>query len=454
MNKFIETRKNSWGIEELRNRILLTIGLVAAYRFGSFIVLPGIIGSQLPNKQSGEGLFGLVNAFTGGAFNHASILALGIMPYISASIIVQLLGFAVPYFQRLQRREGESGQRTLNQITRWLTIAVTLVQGAGYMTYVSQEYGKALSPDVDRYFFWFVGMFVLTAGTVFSMWLGERITERGLGNGTSLLIMAGIMSRLPDAVAGEIDSRLNGSGGGLVMFVLELAFLIVVLGTTILLVQGVRRIPVQYAKKMAARTDVNSIGGSMDSIPVKVNASGVMPIIFAQALMFLPTFIIPLITKEPSAFLSSFNKFTSPTYNVVYFLLIIVFTYVYTALLVNSQQYADFLKRQNGFIPGVQPGQPTADYIDTITSRITLPGSIGLGLLAILPAFVAAFGVNQGFALFFGGSSLIIMVGVVLDTLQQIESYLLLRRYDGLVQSGRISGRNLASFDSPPVQVL
>ncbi len=454
MNNLIQTLKNIWSIDELRTRILYTLGLLAAYRFATYVVLPGIIPSVLAAAQqnkSGASLFGLVNAFSGGAFDNASIMALGIMPYISASIVIQLLGFAVPYFQRLQKREGESGQRLLNQYTRWLTVVIALAQSFPYMKYILTTSPGALNTDiVSISMFYGVGSMVITAGTIFAMWLGERITEKGLGNGTSLLIMSGIMSRLPAALATELEIRSGGAGGGLIAFVMELAFLVVVVAITILLVQGVRRIPIQFAKRMVGRTETQgqvNFNGATDNIPIKVNASGVMPIIFAQALMFIPSFIAPLISSDLGASFANFSKFTSPSYNIVYFFLIVIFTYVYTALLVNPSQYSEYLKRSNAFIPGVQPGEETSNFIDAVTARITLPGAIGLGLVAILPALVAAFGVDQNFALFFGGSSLIILVGVVLDTILQIDGHLKMRRYDSLVRTGKVGRETTAELE-------
>ncbi|MEY4927577.1 MAG: hypothetical protein RI894_2013 [Bacteroidota bacterium] len=454
MNNLIQTLKNIWSIDELRTRILYTLGLLAAYRFATYVVLPGIVPSVLAaanQSKSGASLFGLVNAFSGGAFDNASIMALGIMPYISASIVIQLLGFAVPYFQRLQKREGESGQRLLNQYTRWLTVVIALVQSFPYMKYILSTPNVLNTEITNLTMFYGVGALVITSGTIFAMWLGERITEKGLGNGTSLLIMSGIMSRLPAALATELEIRGGGSGGGLIAFVLELAFLVVVVAITILLVQGVRRIPIQYAKRMVGRNETQgqvNFSGATDNIPIKVNASGVMPIIFAQALMFIPSFIAPLISSDLGGSLANFSKFTSPTYNIVYFILIVVFTYVYTALLVNPNQYSEFLKRSNAFIPGVQPGEETSNFIDAVTARITLPGAIGLGLVAILPAIVAAFGVDQNFALFFGGSSLIILVGVVLDTILQIDGHLKMRRYDSLVRTGKVGRETTADVEA------
>lgn len=442
MKKFIETLKNIWSIKELRNRILFTLLLLLVYRFGSFVVLPGIIPSEL-ETGGGQGLLGLINAFTGGAFGNAAVFALGIMPYISASIVVQLLGFAVPYFQRLQKREGEAGRRKLNQITRWLTVAITLVQGGGYLTYIMSQSPQAIDPTIPTGVFWFSNIIILTTGTIFAMWLGERITDKGIGNGISLLIMIGIIASLPQSIIAEFELRLSGPGG-LVLFLVELALLFVVVMATVMLVQGVRRIPIQFAKRMVGRGAAEMpTMGKRDFIPLKVNAAGVMPIIFAQALMFLPAtiaqFINPeAVTADGGGFLAALNDFTSTPYNIIYFFLVVIFTYVYTALIVDPRQYAEYLKGQNAFIPGIKPGKPTSDFIDSITTRITLPGSIFLGFVSILPAFAAAFGANTGFAMFFGGTSLLIMVGVVLDTLQQVEGHLLMRRYDGLTKSGKL----------------
>ncbi len=445
MKKFFTTLKNIWSIEELRNRIIFTLSILMLFRFGCYVVLPGVMPAVLEANSSsgGGGILDLLNAFTGGAFNRAGVFALGIMPYISASIIVQLLGFAVPYFQKLQKTEGESGRKKLTQITRWLTVAITLVQAAGYLTYIN-SFG-AIDPSVDPFVFWVCNIIILTAGVILAMWLGERITDRGIGNGISLLIMIGIIAILPMSFAAEIDLRLSGGTGGLVAFVLVLAALVAVTLVTIMIIQAVRRIPLQYAKRMVGRgQSAAPVVGVRDYLPVKVNAAGVMPIIFAQALMFLPATIAPLFSgtsDNPSWWTTALSDFTSGPYNVIYFFLVVLFTYIYTALIVNPQQHSEYLKRQNAFIPGVKPGKSTADFIDTVTTRVTLPGSIFLGLISIMPAFAAAFGVNTGFAMFFGGTSLLIMVGVVLDTLQQIESHLLMRRYDGLVKTGRVKGR-------------
>lgn len=446
MKKIIETFRNIWGIKELRDKILFTLAMLLIYRLGSFIVLPGVNPKGIDDGSSATttDLLGLINNFTGGAFNQASVFALGIMPYITASIIVQLLGFAVPYFQRLQTREGESGRKKLNQIMRILTVAITLVQGGGYLTYLISKEG-ALLPGISHGLFYLVGIIVLSAGTMFAMWLGERINERGIGNGTSLIIMTGIMSRLPTAFISEFSLKLSGQGGGLVGFILVIAFLILVIMGVIMLVQGVRRIPVQFAKRMVGRdTATMPAAGNRDYIPLKVNTAGVMPIIFAQAIMFLPATILQFaggdsITASP--FMRALQDYTSIPYNIIYFFLVLIFTYVYTALVVNPQNYAEYLQRQNAFIPGIKPGESTEQYIDSITSKITFPGGVFLGIVSILPAFAKMFGINPAFAAFFGGTSLLIFVGVILDTLQQVESHLLMQKYDGLIKAGKIQGR-------------
>ena len=448
MKQFFATLQNIWKIDELRNRILFTLGLLFVYRVGSFIVLPGVVPSALAASVSsggGNDLLGLINIFTGGAFNQGAIFALGIMPYITASIIVQLMGFAVPYFQKLQKTEGESGRRRLNQITRLLTIAITLVQGGAYLTYLDVQ-ANAVDPTVGSGLFYFAGLIILSAGTIFAMWLGEKITDRGIGNGVSLLITVGIIATLPQAFIAEFQNR--ASDGGLFLFAIELVALFAVVMVTVLVVQGIRKIPVNYVKRMVGRgaNEIQS-GATTDNIPIKVIAAGVMPIIFAQAIMFIPSTVAQGLGGDDGGLatnpiLMALNDFTSLPYNIVYFVLVVVFTYVYTALIVNPQQYSEYLKSRNGFIPGVKPGKPTADFIDSVTTRITLPGSIALGLIAILPAVAAStLGVDFGFALFFGGTSLLIMVAVVLDTLQQVQSYLLMRRYDGLVKSGRVQGK-------------
>ena len=442
MRKAIETLKNIWKIEDLRNRILITILFVAIYRFGSFVVLPGINPadlSQLKNQTS-EGLLALLNMFSGGAFSNASIFALGIMPYISASIVIQLLGIAVPYFQKLQR-DGESGRNKLNQYTRILTIAILMVQAPSYLLNLRAQAGTALNASLDWTVFMITSTIVLAAGSMFILWLGERITDKGIGNGVSMIILVGIIARFPEAIIQEFMSRLEDSAGGLIMFLLEIAALMLVISAAIMLVQGVRKIPVQYAKRVVGNRQV---GGARQYIPLKVNAAGVMPIIFAQAIMFIPISISSLFTNthEFGGFMKSLFNYTSFWYNFVFAILIIVFTYFYTAVTINPTQMADDMKRNNGFIPGIKPGKNTADFIDIIMSRITLPGAFFLALIAILPAFAGMFGVQQGFAQFFGGTSLLILVGVVLDTLQQIESYLLMSHYDGLLDSGRVRGRS------------
>jgi preprotein translocase subunit SecY len=443
--KFFTVLKNIWSIKELRERILYTLALLLVYRIGTFIVLPGTVPAALAKASTDRGandILGLLNVFTGGAFNNAAIFALGVMPYITASIIVQLLGFAVPYFQRLQTKEGESGRKRLNQITRLLTVAITLVQGGGYLQLIRSTPG-AVSPEIPEGLFWFSNIIILTAGTIFCMWLGERITDKGVGNGTSLIIQAGIIARLPYAFLFEFQ-KLFGDNK-LLLFFVELAFFFVIVLATILVIQGVRRIPIQFAKRMVGRT-----GGTMpqasarDYLPLKINSAGVMPIIFAQALMFLPATAMQYLagTDVNTGRILMFSDIYSLGYNALFFTLIVVFTYVYTALMINPTNYAEYLKRNNAFIPGVKPGESTSDYIDNIMTRITLPGSIFLGLLGVLPSIAATFGINQQFALFFGGTTLLIMVGVALDTLQVIESYLLTKKYDGLIKSGRIQGRS------------
>jgi preprotein translocase subunit SecY len=447
MKKFIDTLKNIWKIDELRKRILFTLALLAIYRFGSFTILPGVNAAALEaatSQRAGNDILGLINAFTGGAFNNAAIFALGIMPYITASIIIQLMGFAVPYFQRLQQKEGESGRKKITQITRLLTVFITLVQGGGYLTLI-KSYPGAIDPSMPQGLFWFTGIIVLSTGTIFAMWLGEKITDRGIGNGISLLIMIGIIASLPRAFVAELQTQANA--GGFIIFILEIAAFFAVVMVTVLIVQGVRKIPIQFAKRMIGRGASNiPMAGARDYIPLKVNAAGVMPIIFAQAIMFLPMTVASYAAGPDGAQTSSFLRALTDPFSfwssVVAFFLVVIFTYIYTALIVNPKQYAEYLKRQNAFIPGIKPGKATEDYIDTITTRVTFPGSVFLGIITILPAVANAFGVNQAFALFFGGTSLLILVGVVLDTLQQIETYLLMRKYDGLVKSGRLKGRS------------
>ena len=445
MKKLIEIIRNINKIEELRNRILFTLGIILVYRFGSYVVIPGVDPSMLASlkNQTSGGLLGLLNMFSGGAFSNASVFALGIMPYISASIVIQLLGMAIPYFQRLQR-EGESGTRKINQITRYLTVLIVAFQAPGYIAnLVSQLPAEAITPfdpgiTSPSVFFWVSSTIILIAGTLFVMWLGEKITDKGIGNGISLIIMIGIIARLPFALFGEFVSRLEDQGGGLVYFLVELVILVLVILFTILLVQGTRKIPVQYAKRIVGN---KQYGGVRQYLPLKVNAAGVMPIIFAQAIMFLPITLVGFADSESlSGFAAAFTDYNGFWYNFTFFVMIILFTYFYTAITINPNQMADDLKKNGGFIPGVKPGKRTADYLDMILSRITLPGSIFLGVIAILPAFARLAGVNSSFAQFYGGTSLLILVGVVLDTLQQIESYLLMRHYDGLTKSGRIKG--------------
>lgn len=441
MRKAIETLKNIWKIEDLRKRILITILFVAIYRFGSYVVLPGVNPAMLTqlHEQTSEGLLALLNMFSGGAFSNASIFALGIMPYISASIVIQLLGIAVPYFQKLQR-EGESGRRKMNQYTRYLTIIVLVVQAPSYLLNLKMQAGPSFNASLDWTLFLVTSTIILAAGSMFILWLGERITDKGIGNGVSLIIMIGIIARLPQSLFQELVSRMSDKTGGLVMFLLEALVLFFVVAAAILLVQGTRRIPVQYAKKIVGN---KQYGGARQYIPLKVNAAGVMPIIFAQAIMFIPiTFIGFSNLTNVSGFVRAFTDHTSFWYNLVFAILIILFTYFYTAITINPTQMAEDMKRNNGFIPGVKPGKKTAEYIDEIMSRITLPGSFFLALVAIMPAFAGIFGVKAEFAQFFGGTSLLILVGVVLDTLQQVESHLLMRHYDGLLKSGRIKGRN------------
>lgn len=446
MKRFIETLKNIYKIEDLRIRIINTIGFILIYRLGSYIVLPGIDPHQLDalQKQTSDGLLGLLDMFSGGAFSNASIFALGIMPYISASIVVQLLGIAIPYFQKLQK-EGESGRKKMNQITRYLTIIITAAQAPGYIAnIISQVPNEAITPFDPNVvnpsvFFWISTTLILVAGTMFVMWLGEKITDKGIGNGISLIIMVGIIARLPFALVGELFSRMEEQGGGLVIFLLEIIILILVIITCILLVQGTRKIPVQFAKRIVGN---KQYGGVRQYIPLKVNAAGVMPIIFAQAIMFLPLTLAGFAHSDSmTGFLSTFSDFNGFWYNFVFGVMIVLFTYFYTAVMINPNQMADDMKRNGGFIPGIKPGKKTAEYIDTVMSRITLPGSLFLAFVAIMPAIVRVFGVNSQFAQFYGGTSLLILVGVVLDTLQQIESYLLMRNYDGLSKSGRIKGR-------------
>jgi len=437
VNKFIKTLKNIWSIEELRNKIIFTIILLFIYRLGSFIVLPGIDPNKLENlsQSANSGMLGLLDAFVGGAFSKASIFALGIMPYISASIFMQLMTILVPQMAKIQK-EGESGRKKINQWTRYLTVLVTAFQAAAYIGYLkSPGNAEALIPAYGN-FFWVSTVIILTVGTLFVMWLGEKITDKGLGNGTSMIIMIGILARLPQSFMQEWAARTTRGAGGLLIILVEVLFLIGIIMGLIMLVQGVRKVPVNYAKQIVGN---RQFGGARNFLPLKVNAAGVMPIIFAQAILFLPT-IFTGFTGEGWA--RYFTDHTNIVYMIVYSICVIAFTFLYTALIFNPKQMADELKRNNGFIPGVKPGQPTADYIGTIMDRITLPGAILLALVGILPGiFELVFNMSQGFSTFFGGTSLLIMVGVILDTLQQIETQLLMRQYDGLMSSGRVQGR-------------
>ena len=436
MKKFILTLKNIWSIEELRKKILFTLMLIFIYRLGSYIVLPGIDPNKLDSltkSTSKNGMLGLLDAFVGGAFSHCSIFALGIMPYISASIFMQLMTILVPQMAKVQK-EGESGRKKINQWTRYLTVIVTAFQAAAYIGYLKTQ-GDALIPSYAP-MFWVSTVIILTVGTLFVMWLGEKITDKGLGNGPSIIIMMGILARLPQAFIFEWNSRATRGGGGLLIFLIEIAFLVGIIMGLIMLVQGTRRVPVNYAKQIVGN---KQFGGARNFLPLKVNASGVMPIIFAQAILFLPTIFTNF---TGSGWARYFTDHTSVIYMIVYSICVIAFTFLYTALIFNPKQMAEDLKRNNGFIPGVKPGQPTADYIGTIMDRITLPGAVLLAFVGILPGiFQLVFKTQQSFATFFGGTSLLIMVGVILDTLQQIETQLLMRQYDGLMSSGRVQGR-------------
>jgi preprotein translocase subunit SecY len=437
MKKFIQTIRDIWTIEDLRNKILLTLGFMAIYRFAAQVPLPGIditvAQAALQNQTSGGGILGLLDMFTGGAFARASVVALGIMPYISASIVVQLMGIAVPYLQKLQK-DGESGRKKINQITRWLTIAITVVQGPAYITNIYQ-----LIPSSAFYIsgsmFWLTSMVVLTAGTIFAMWLGEKITDKGIGNGISLLIMIGIIARFPESFIQEVVSKVTASNGGLIMVLIEVIVWLLVILVCVYLVTAVRRIPVQYARKTVAG-NIKNVSGSRDYIPLKLNSSGVMPIIFAQAIMFAPALMASSDNDTIKTVGIEFSNMFGLWYNLLFAFLIIVFSYFYTAITIPTNKMADDLKRSGGFIPGIRPGKDTADLLDRILSLITFPGSIFLALVAILPAIVINFGLTQSWALFYGGTSLLIMVGVAIDTIQQINSHLLNRHYDGLMKKG------------------
>jgi preprotein translocase subunit SecY len=452
VKKFIETLKNIWSIEDLRRRILFTLALILVYRVGCYITLPGINPVILDAKAGGgpDGLLGLFNAFAGGAFSRASIFALGVMPYISASIFMQLAGIVVPQVAKLQKEE--SGRRTVNQYTRYLTVIVTVFQASAYVAYLrGPEFSQALIPEYSSFLFWFTTVVVLTAGTLFVMWLGEKITDKGIGNGISIIIMVGILARLPESVIQEFTAKNSGGGGGLLIFLVEIAVFIAVIVGLILLTQGVRKIPLNYARRIIGSTNAAKevAGGARDFIPLKVNSSGVMPIIFAQAILFIPGTIVGFtkMTTEGATggFMRSLSDPTSFWHNFIYAVLVIAFTYFYTALIFNPTEMADNLKRNNSFIPGIKPGEPTANFIATIMDRITLPGAVFLAIAGILPGIAGLLGVTSGFATFFGGTSMLIGVGVILDTLQQIESHLLMRHYDGMMKTGRIMGRTSAT---------
>ena len=442
MKKFIETLKNCWKVEDLRQRLLITILFVAIYRFGSFVVLPGINPAQLDTlqKQTSGGLMSLLDMFSGGAFSNASIFALGIMPYISASIVMQLLAVAVPYFQKMQR-EGESGRKKINWYTRALTVVILLFQAPSYLINLKMQAEGALASGISWSVFMIPATIILAAGSMFVLWLGERITDKGVGNGISLIIMVGIIARLPQSFIQEAGSRLEAiAGGGLVMFIIEILVLYAIVCAAILLVQGTRKVPVQYAKRVVGN---KQYGGARQYVPLKLFAANVMPIIFAQALMFIPLAIVRYQSENASYVVQSLMDNRSLLYNIIYVTLIIAFTYFYTAITLNPTQMAEDMKRNNGFIPGIKPGKDTAEYIDTVMSRLTLPGSLFIAFIAVMPALAGLLNVQQGFAQFFGGTSLLILVGVVIDTLQQIESYLMMRHYDGLLNSGHT--RNAAA---------
>ena len=440
MKKLIQTLKNIWSIEELRSKILFTLMLIVVYRIGSHIVLPGI-NPIILEQQKGDasnGILDMINTFAGGAFNKASIFALGIMPYISASIFMQLMTVLVPKFQKMQK-EGDSGRKKINQMTRYLTVLVTILQASAYVTYLKQTASLALITEYP--FFWLSTTIILTAGTLFVMWMGEKITDKGLGNGTSLIIMIGILARLPQSFTQELVAKSNPAGH-ILIFIVEIVILIAIIMGCIILIQGVRKVPVNYAKQIVGN---RQFGGARQFLPLKVNSAGVMPIIFAQAIMFLPTLITLGNANRQTALNAMFTDHRNFGYMLIYSVVVIGFTFLYTALIFNPKQIAENLKQNNGFIPGVKPGQPTADYIGNVMDKITFPGAIALAFIGILPGIANRLGVTQGFSTFFGGTSLLIMVGVILDTLQQIETQLLMRQYDGLMKSGRIQGRQTTS---------
>ena len=444
MKKFITTLKNIWSIDELRNRIVFTLTLVLIYRVGCYITLPGINPVNLTLNSGKEGLLGLFNMFAGGAFSRASIFALGVMPYISASIFMQLAGIIIPQVAKMQKEE--SGRRTINQYTRYLTVLVTAFQASAYIAYLRTQSAAAIAPEFGGLLFSMSTIIVLTAGTLFVMWLGEKITDKGIGNGTSLIIMVGILARLPESLLYEFSSKNTGAGvGGMLVFLIEIAMFIAVIVGLILLTQGTRRIPLNYARKIVG--GAKDVSSSRDFIPLKVNSSGVMPIIFAQAIMFIPATILGFTNNESAqGVIRALSDNTSLWYNVAYAVLVIGFTYFYTALIFNPTEIADNLKRNNSFVPGVKPGEDTANYIATIMDRITLPGAVFLAVAGILPGIASLLHVTSGFASFYGGTSMLIGVGVILDTLQQIESHLLMRQYDGLMKTGRITGRQATTI--------
>lgn len=446
MKKLIQTLKNIWGIEELRSKVIVTLTLILIYRIGAHIVLPGLDPNKLSDSAtSAGGLLGLFDTFAGGAFSHASIFALGVMPYISASIFMQLMTILVPQISKIQK-EGESGRKKINQWTRYLTVIVTMLQASAYVAYLQTPGYKEAMIDSFAPYFLFSTIVTLTAGTLFVMWLGEKIQDKGLGNGTSIIIMVGILARFPQAFAQEFNAKQQG--GGLLLFLIEIVVLIAIIVGLIILVQGVRKVPVNYAKQIIGN---RQFGGARQFLPLKVNSAGVMPIIFAQAIMFLPTLVSFTSFKDSDSaqgMIKIFSDHSNPWYMTIYAIMVIAFTFLYTALIFNPKQMSEDLKRNNGFIPGVKPGQPTADYIGAIMDKITLPGAVFLAFVGILPGFAQLLGVQATFSTFFGGTSLLIMVGVILDTLQQIETHLLMRQYDGLMKGGRIQGRQAVSSAS------
>lgn len=444
MKKFIESISNIWKIEELKNRIMVTLGLLLVYRFGAQVTLPGVDANKLEGlaSQTGQGIGGLLDMFTGGAFSQASVFALGIMPYISASIVVQLMGIAIPYLQKLQK-EGESGRKKINQITRWLTIIITLVQGPGYIFNLYKSIPSAISQEISSSVFVFSSVMILTTGTVFAMWLGEKITDKGIGNGISLLIMVGIIARLPQSIVQEFVSTISQNNGGPMLFIFEIIIWLLIIVASILLTMAVRKVPVQYARRTAGgEFEQDAMGGNRQFIPLKLNSAGVMPIIFAQAIMFIPAALAGLSMFSSSdnaqSVTAAFSDMFGLAYNIVFALLIVVFTYFYTAITVPTNKMADDLKRSGGFIPGIRPGEETSNFLDKVMSLITFPGSLFLALIAVFPAIIMnLMGITPNWAMFFGGTSLLIMVGVAIDTIQQVNSYLLNRHYDGLMKTGK-----------------